>query len=212
MTFISPIALPYMRGEWLDYVREHAEGFFDMFCGDSNATFQAVCFMLAPRSPPPVVALVDSYDDADQLMRRIEDSNGPPRLPARHDDDDGMVVWLWPIAGASSDHRAYICAVLGEVAGEIGAVAAATVYEAWMRHPSGAPGTGDDVLMICHETLWSEPTACVAPVTAVCDSRRLGAWRDLPGKAGGGMSSILPRTPQGSLDFTPINTKDIGVA
>ena len=44
--------------------------------------------------------------------------------------------------------------------------------------------------------------------------RVLDEWRDLPGQMSGGMAGILPRDPQGSLDFTPIkiNTKDVGLA
>jgi hypothetical protein len=213
MTFLTPVALPYHREEWGACVRGHAAVFFNLYC-QTDRNFDAVCFMLVPRGPLPVVACVDEYDDADELILKIADAIGPPHLPARTENDDGMVLLVWPIQGSDPEERAHVMALLREVADAVDCVAAATISEAWLRHPSAPSGTGSDVLMVLHETKERRPVASVAGVRAVGGVRVLDEWRDLPRQMSGGMAGILPRDPQGSLDFTPIkiNTRDVGLA
>jgi hypothetical protein len=211
MTFLTPVALPYHREEWAACVRGHAAVFFNLYC-QTDRNFDAVCFMLVPRGPLPVVACVDEYDDADELLKKIEADSEPPSLPARTEHDDGMVLLVWPVQGADAEERAHVMTLLRDVADAVGCVAAATISEAWLRHSSGAAGTGADVLMVVHETTERRPVASVAGVRAVGGARVLDEWRDLPGQLSGGMAGILPRDPQGSLDFTPVNTKGVGVA
>lgn len=214
MTFVTPVALPYVRETWAECVRGHAATFFNLYCRAAGSHLDAVCFMLVPRGPLPVVACVDEYDDADDLLHKIENDSGPASLPARTEHDDGMVLLVWPIQGADAEERAHIVSLLRDVADAVGCVAAATISEAWLRHPSAPSGTGDDVLMVVHETKERRPVASVAGVRTVGGVRVLDEWRDLPGQMSGGMVGILPREPQGSLDFTPIkiNTKDVGLA
>jgi hypothetical protein len=209
---MTPVALPYVRETWADLVRGHAASFFNLYCTTGHS-LGAACFMLVPRGRPlPVIACVDEYDDADELICKIADDSGPPDLPARTEHDDGMVLLVWSVQGADAEERAHIMTLLREVADAVGCVAAATISEAWLRHPLAPSGTGADVLMVVHETKERRPVASVAGVRAVGGVRVLDEWRDLPGQMSGGMAGILPRDPQGSLDFTPINTKGVGVA
>lgn len=195
MTFLFPVPLSESvePDQWSSYVKHHIERYFHSFC--TKEQFNSVCLMLLPSTEElPMVAIEDTYDDAESLMEQV--AHAVHSLPAPKQlrpNTDGQIVVAWPFIAADQNHRHMIMSLLQEVATLTRASASAVIHECWLRTDLNAPsGTGEDNLLALIEREGHDTQVSIAKIVEKDEQgRALQDWVDLAGTVRNQYTSIL---------------------